>query len=136
VFLGDALEEDWGRLFEHTELLRLAPGEVLVRAGEIDRTMYVLRSGRLAVTLAATGTTIGVIEAGSVAGEVGFLDGGPRTATLEAVGAVEVFVLGFESFETLAARYPVLGRRILLDLARILAARLRDATAALEGSAR
>jgi CRP-like cAMP-binding protein len=132
VFLGDALEEDWERLLEHTVLLRLAPGEVLAQAGEIDRTLYVLRSGRLAVTFAAPGAATGIIDAGSVAGEVGFLDGGPRSATLEAVGEVEVFALAFESFETLAARYPTLGRRILLDLARILATRLRQATATLD----
>lgn len=129
LFLGDALEEDWRRLLEHTELLRLAPGESLARAGDVDRTLYILKSGRIAVTLGATGALIGTIDEGSVVGEVGFADAGPRSATLEAVGAVEVFALSFESFETLAARHPALGRRILLDLARILATRLRLATA-------
>lgn len=128
VFLGDALEEDWRRLLEHTELLRLAPGERLARTGDLDRTLYIVKSGRIEVTLADTGVSIGTIDVGSVVGEVGFVDGGPRSATLEAVGEVEVFALSFESFETLAARHPALGRRILLDLARILATRLRRVT--------
>ncbi len=121
-------------MLEHTELLRLAPGELLALAGDIDRTLYIVKSGRIAVILPDTGASIGTIDEGSVVGEIGFVDGGPRSATLEAVGAVEVFALSFESFETLAARHPALGRRILLDLARILATRLRYATTRLDGT--
>ncbi len=56
-----------------------------------------------------------------------FLDGRPRAATIRALTDGELLRLSFESYEVLAARYAELGRAILLDLGRILAARLRQA---------
>ncbi len=132
AFLGDAVDQDWDRLLAHTEHLRLAPGDVLVRAGDVDRTLYVVASGRLDVILPSTGATAGTIEARSVAGELGFVDGLPRSATIRALTDVDVFALRYDAFETLSARHPALARRILIDLARILATRLRRATEALD----
>lgn len=125
VFLRDRGEDDWERVLAHAEAVRLAAGDVLIRAGERDRTLYLVASGRLEVLLPGNDTRIGTIEPRSVAGEVAFIDGRPRSATLRALADGEVFALRFEAFETLAARHPELGRAILLDLARILAGRLR-----------
>jgi len=127
VFLRDRSEEDWERVLAHAEAVRFSAGDVLVSAGELDRTLYVLASGRLEVLLPGEGDDIriGTIEPRSVAGEIAFVDGRPRSATLRALTDGEVFELQFDAFETLAARYPELGRAILLDLARILAGRLR-----------
>ena len=58
-------------------------------------------------------------------GEAAFLDGAPRAVTVEAMSEGEMLRLSFEGFEALAARNPALGRDILLDLGRILSARLR-----------
>ena len=54
--------------------------------------------------------------------------GGPRSTTLRAVSDGELRRLSLESFDVLAAREPELGRAILLDVARILARRLRATT--------
>ena len=61
-------------------------------------------------------------------GELAFLDGLPRSATVRAVEDGEALRLSFEAFETLAARHAELGRAILLDLGRIAALRLRRLT--------
>ena len=58
-------------------------------------------------------------------GEGAFLDGAPRAVNVEAMSDGEVMRLSFEGFEALAARNPALARHILLDLGRILSARLR-----------
>ena len=63
----------------------------------------------------------------SVTGEMAFLDGRPRAATIRALTDGDLLRLSFEAFEALSARHPELGRAILLDLGRILAARLRQA---------
>jgi CRP-like cAMP-binding protein len=60
-----------------------------------------------------------------VVGEVAFLDGAPRSAELVAETEGELRRLSLESFESLAARHPELGRAILFDLGRITATRLR-----------
>ena len=76
------------------------------------------------------------IDAPSVVGELAFFDGRPRSATLDAVTDVQVVRLDMESFRRLSAEHPALGEAMLLDLARILALRLRmasDVIASLRG---
>jgi len=134
VFLRDRSEEDWERLLAHTEAIRFGAGDTLIRAGERERSLYVLASGRLELLLPGKSGDIrvGTIEPRTVVGEMAFLDGRPRSATVHALTDGELFELRFEAFETLAARYPELGRAILLDLGRILAGRLRLANEALD----
>ncbi len=134
VFLRDRSEDDWERLLAHTETVRFSAGDVLIRAGERERSLYVLASGRLELLLPGESGDIrlGTVEPRTVVGEMSFLDGRPRSATLHALTDGELYELRFDAFETLSARYPELGRAILLDLGRILAGRLRLANEALE----
>lgn len=132
VFLANRDEQDWGRLLEFVETIRFAAGETIIRAGDVDRALYIVVAGSLEV-LVARGDEVerrATIEPRSVVGEVAFVDGGPRSATIRAVSAGELLRLTYDAFEVLAARYPELGRAILLDLGRILAWRLREADSA------
>jgi len=63
-----------------------------------------------------------------VVGELAFFDGQPRSATLEAITEVEAVRLDPEALDRLAVEEPELARALLLDLARILALRLRMAS--------
>jgi CRP/FNR family transcriptional regulator, cyclic AMP receptor protein len=98
-------------------------GDVVVREGHRDRALYVVLSGRLEARVKPPAR----IEAGSVFGEVAFLDGLPRSATVVAVESGEALRLSYDAFAKLAARHPELGRSILLELGRIVSARLRRA---------
>jgi CRP-like cAMP-binding protein len=134
VFLSDRDEDDWARLISHTETRRFDPGDVIMDAGEVDRALYVVVRGRLEVLVSDDlGEPRHQLTIGerTVVGEMGFLDGQARTATVRAVVESELLRLTFDSFEVLSARYPELGRAILLDLARILAVRLRQTNEAL-----
>jgi len=135
VFLRDRSEEDWERLLRFGERRRLRAEETLISEGEIDRSLYLVATGELEVSL-STGLRLAVISAGSVVGELAFLDGQPRSATISALTDGEVVRLSYEAFETLAAHHPELGRAILLDLARIVAVRLRDTNEALARATR
>jgi CRP/FNR family transcriptional regulator, cyclic AMP receptor protein len=104
--------------------VRFRAGEDVVRAGDVDRALYVVLRGRLEAVLPAPNA----IDEGSVFGELAFLDGLPRSATVRALEDGEALRLSFDAFETLAARHPELGRAILLDLGRIAALRLRRLT--------
>lgn len=112
--------EGWDALLEATETLRFHPGDVVLRAGERDRALYFLLDGRLVVDGAATG-----LSAPAVVGVVAFLDGLPQPETMRADTHGELARLSWDAFEALSARDARLGRTILLDLARDLAARLR-----------
>jgi CRP/FNR family cyclic AMP-dependent transcriptional regulator len=139
LFLGLRDQEDWARVLAHTERLRFHAGQILIREGEVDRSLFIVAVGELEVLLRGpTGQqrSVATIGAGSITGEVAFVDGGPRSATIRARVDGELARLSFEQYEALAARHPELGRAILLDVARILAARLRSADEALAAGVR
>jgi CRP-like cAMP-binding protein len=133
-FLADSYAEDWERLERFAARRRFRAGEDVVRQGDVDRSLLVVLSGELSFVVAADGGVereLSLVEAPSVVGEVGFFDPGPRSGTLRARTDGELLQLGYEQFEALAASSPSLARTILFDAGRIVAMRLRRATAGL-----
>jgi CRP/FNR family transcriptional regulator, cyclic AMP receptor protein len=128
TFLASATDDDWAEIRAHGEVRRHRAGETVIAGGQADRSLYVVLSGRLEAVMAQgrrRQRRVTVMDTGTVVGEVGFLDGLPRSATVRALDDVELLRLPFGAFEALAAKNPALGRAILLDLGRILAMRLR-----------
>jgi CRP-like cAMP-binding protein len=129
VLLADLGPADWERLVSMMTRRRFGAGDVVIAAGERDQSLAVVASGAVEVLVGEgrRARPVRVQGPGSVLGEVAFFSGRPRTATVRAVEPSEVLTLDAEAFEVLAARHPDLGRRLLLDLGRILAVRLRQA---------
>ncbi|HGG56775.1 MAG TPA: cyclic nucleotide-binding domain-containing protein [Nannocystis exedens] len=119
--------EAWSDLLSFMEVKRIQPGYVLIEQGAIDRGMYLVRSGRLAVLVADQDCIrrIGIIEPGSVVGEQALLDGKPRSATIKALGECELLRLSFEAFSELHRRTPELAGLFLFQLARVISLRFR-----------
>jgi CRP/FNR family cyclic AMP-dependent transcriptional regulator len=132
-FLADCSDDDWAVIRNHTELRLYRAGEVVIPLGETDRALYIVASGSLEVVMPrgrrGRASRMATVDAGSVIGEMAFMDGKPRSALVRASTDVQLLRLGFDAFEVLAAKEPVLARTILLDLGRILAHRLRTADA-------
>ena len=129
LFMPGATAADWATVFAHAEVRRVAAGLALVQAGEQDRALYLLTEGTVGVRLPRDEGAFKTIDAPSVLGELAFFDGRPRSATLDAVTDVEVVRLDAGAFARLSAEAPQLAHAMLLDLARILALRLRMASA-------
>lgn len=128
-FLKKASASDWTKLFACTQDLHFESGDVLVRAGEIDRSMYIVLSGKLEIMIGQeeSKTQVGPqVDAGAIFGEQSFLDGHPRSGTVRAVSSGEARVLTWRAFEELASQEPKLGQDILRDIARTLSLRLRQ----------
>lgn len=125
--LGDFTEEDWREFLTFLRRRSFAAGETILNIGEVDSTLYILSSGSVDVIVAGTfgPKTIAVIHEGSVFGEMAFFDGAPRSATVVAREAVEVLALDKKTFLHLSAWRPQTATKLLLDLGRILCARLR-----------
>lgn len=131
LFLPDRSERDWEKLLSHTDSRPFRPGETVIQAGVVERALYIVTSGTLAMLLPQRGggeKEFKTIEAPSVIGELCFVDGGPRSSTLRGVTDGELRRLSYESFEVLAAREPELARAVLFDIGRILSQRLRTMT--------
>jgi len=128
LLLGDASDEEWAMLLRHARQRRFSPGETVVTAGSWEQSLYIVLEGQLEV-LAPRGRRgyrrVASVEAGSVIGELSFFDGGARSALVRAVTPTVLAELSRTDFDALAMASPDLARRLLLDLGRILAQRLR-----------
>jgi len=128
LLMPEATASDWAKVFAHAEPLRVAAGLAVLQAGEEDRGLYLITEGTLGVRLPRGESAFKTIEAPAVVGELAFFDGLPRSATLVAETDVEAVRIDPAALDRLAADEPELARALLLDLARILALRLRMAS--------
>jgi len=82
--------EERERVAQGARERRYAPGEIIVREGEKSSSMFLVESGRVAVSIhgaAGDSHKLAMIEPGSAFGEISLLTGEPRTATVRAVTA-------------------------------------------------
>ena len=126
TFLADLSEADWARILKLVETRRFRAGDDLIRAGDKDDSFYILTSGEVEVTIADK--VLATIPEGSVFGEISFFDGAPRSAAIRAKTQGSAIRVTRENFDALAAWEPVIARKMLFDLGRILAMRLRWTT--------
>jgi CRP/FNR family cyclic AMP-dependent transcriptional regulator len=132
-FLDGVSDAQWSRFKSHCEVRRFNDGEAVVRAGQVDRALWMLSAGDLLIQVPGQERSQRV-GSGTVLGEVAFFDGAPRSADVTAVGRTELLVLTYQNFERLADADPLLARFLLLDLGRFLAHRLRSSDARAMGS--
>ena len=66
---------------------KLKKGEMLFNEGDLSRSMYFIQTGtlRLFKKKGSASVELGLIHKGEVIGEMGFLDGGARSASAEAI---------------------------------------------------
>lgn len=105
---------------------RYAVGEILFHQGDASDALYVLLSGRLRVYSGnANGREVvyNVLEPGDTLGEL-LLDGGTRSASVQAVTESECLLIKGDTLRTLIRTYPEFAERLMLRLI----ARLRHAT--------
>ena len=105
----------------------LESGEVLFSEDEEDSRLYVIVEGRLAVTQSLgrdRWDTLKLLNNGDMAGESGFLEGGPHTVTLRAVGQTRVIAIEREEFEALLDDHP----RLVYMVMRAIIHYLRELT--------
>jgi anti-anti-sigma factor len=107
-------------------------GEVVIREGDRDRSLFMTASGTASVrvNLAREGRSkrLATFSGGTVFGEVALLDKEPRSATVTADTELVCYVLSEEGFESLKAAHPAIAIHLLVNLGLELSRRLRKAT--------
>jgi len=86
-------EADLLEVARHADLLHLADGEQLFSQGEAPRALYLVLGGAVRVVVGGEDgldVVVGEVGAGGLLGELGVLDGTPRSASAHAAGAAEV----------------------------------------------
>jgi NTE family protein len=117
----DLAPAERARLASELETLPLQRGDVLVREGETADALYVVVTGRFAVSIAGRREAITEIGPGQPIGEIAFLAGGARTATVTALRDSLVLRLRRTEFEELSAKSPSIWRTLTVTLARRVA---------------
>jgi CRP-like cAMP-binding protein len=102
-------------------MLDLADGEVLVHQGGADNHLHVVVGGSLGVVRNAgtdNSVTVAVLGAGDLAGELGFVDGTERHASLVAIGSTRVIGLEREKLEALLPTHPTIVYHVMRAIIR------------------
>ncbi len=92
---------DLAELVEHGDWLNAAPGEIIVRQGDVGDTFYVISRGHAEV-LRGNGV-VGELGAGDHFGEIALLERIPRTASVLARTPLRAFCLDREGFDAIIA---------------------------------
>lgn len=111
---------------------RVAAGAAVFRAGEPGDELYLIRRGIVRIVLPlADGShhNLAAFGRGSFFGEIAFLDAGKRSADAVALTEVELFVISRARFDMVVQADPQAGARLFVQLARVLALRMRRADA-------
>jgi CRP-like cAMP-binding protein len=82
-------------------VIKLKKGDILFREGDASDAMFIIKSGRIAITKAkGTSTvTLGEAKAGEMLGEMAFFDNKPRSAGASALQDSELMALPFQSLQ-------------------------------------
>jgi len=120
--------EQWRVLQSFLTRHEIRAGDLLVKQGDHDRTMYLLERGTMQVFVsnAKPGESrLSILRAGSVVGEAGMFSDQPRMANVEAMTACVVWALRGPRLEELAARNAALTLELVRAAASVMGVRMR-----------
>jgi CRP-like cAMP-binding protein len=123
--------EQWRVLTPYLSEHQIRAGDLLIRQGDADRTMYLVARGTLQVYVmgAPAGSRVGLLRAGAVTGEPGLFADGPRSANVEAMTPCSVWALRLPRLEELAQRVPALALEMVRAAGAVMAVRMRSGLA-------
>jgi CRP/FNR family transcriptional regulator, cyclic AMP receptor protein len=95
------------------QIQRFSPGDIVVQFGEPADAFYLILAGRAKV-VGKSRRTLGI---GDYFGEMGLIDGEPRSATIAAGAELETMKLARRPFLKLLEQEPQIGMSIMAELA-------------------
>jgi len=112
----------------------LIRGDVLFQEGDPPDAIYLVLRGRLAIAIAnpidRRESVVALMEIGDLFGEMGMLDGGPRSAMARALEPTAVLSIPYDSVMKMFDENP----KLLWNVTRLLAQRIRTTDEALADS--
>lgn len=129
-FFADVPLEKLSELTGQGSTRSLTRGDVLFAQGSESHELFVVLSGRVAMTNRSVDgreSVVALMEAGDLFGEMPFLDGGPRSAEARALEPSKVLSVPYEPVRVLFDESP----QLLWGVVRLLSHRLRSTDEAL-----
>lgn len=106
-------KRDLRKLAGEAEFAEFAPGDTVVATGAPPDYFYVILGGEAKASAKPAARTL---NTGDYFGEIGLLDGEPRSASVLASTDLHVMRVPRQAFEDAIARHPSLARRFLNEL--------------------
>jgi CRP/FNR family transcriptional regulator len=110
------------------ETKRIVEGAFLIRAGEIDSTLFAVEEGRLDIIGIDDGVqkVFATVGSGDVLGETSFIDDSPRGTSVRAAEETTVRAWDKRSLSEALAFDPQLLAKFAVAMSELLVERLRD----------
>jgi CRP/FNR family transcriptional regulator, cyclic AMP receptor protein len=124
--------EDAKIVVSYMQPKRIAEGTVVIKEGDAKDTGYMLLVLHGEVTVEnivvsrTSAVTVNVLGPGSLIGEMGLVDGEPRSATCTATSDLRCAVLTRSALEDLMTDEPAIGGKLMMAVSLRIAERLRD----------
>jgi CRP/FNR family cyclic AMP-dependent transcriptional regulator len=122
-------EADWRLILEAGELMSFVHGEIMLREGQTNDSLYFIDDGQVRVVRgdATRSVELARLDVGSVFGEMSILDGATASASIIAESLeVDVVRIDRAELERVMTDNPGLGLRFYRSIAETLSMRLRD----------
>ncbi len=113
------------------DVINFKKGDDIIKEGTLGDCAYIIERGSVEVsklTLHGEKQVLGVLEASEIFGEMGLIDGLPRSATVTALEDCVMSVCSQETFNNLADHNP----ESLIPIFKVLVRRLRSTLALVE----
>ena len=132
--VGYLTDDEHARLLALAESCSAAAGDLVFQKGGPSRSLLIVVEGQLEVFDESMGlpVVLAIVGPGGVVGEVGFVDGLPRTHHVRARSACRLWRLSREALLGLVDGHPLLFAKITIGLAQLLALRFRSAVEEME----
>ncbi len=125
-------EEEAKIVVSYMKPRKIPEGTAFIREGDAQDTGYMLLvlDGEVTVenivVSRTSAVTVNVLGPGSLIGEMGLVDGAPRSATCTATTNVRCAILSREALEKLMNDEPHIGGKLMMAVSLRIAQRLRD----------
>lgn len=116
---SDVSQRDLGKVWAHVKIVDHADGSRIVSEARGGAGFHLIDSGSVQVARRGKSVTLG---AGQFFGEISLIDDGPRTATVTAIGPVQVATISAWEFKSVVKSTPEMMWKLLLHVT----ARLRE----------
>ncbi len=117
------------------ETVHYKAGQTLFEQGDRSDALFIVGQGELEVAGSSPlgeKVVFAILGPGSVVGEMSLIEGGPRSATVEAVSECEIFRLDHATFDEMRRRRRPAAYKVILGLAATVGQRRRETDARIQ----
>ena len=127
AFRTNLTSNQWQQIGDYLTQYQLRVGDVLIKEGDSDRSVYFLTQGTLRVfasQVAPGNRLIAILRAGSVVSEPGLFGDNARIANVKAITPCVVYAFSASRFTELTHRLPSLALELLRSAGQVLSKRM------------